>query len=186
MTIYRLNYRVVDYPRVEISEDEKERLPNGRETFVPGLSRKDQWVKLDASLYYGSEVPKQLPLPDLTTSIFEFIVSNKALDYLRPIIGRYGEFLPISVDGNVYYIFNLLNSTDAIDPFNSKKEYFDGIEIGVKKIAFIEHEVKDLLIFNSPYDEYAYTYCTEKFKDIIEGSGLSSGWEFLEDLREVV
>ncbi len=34
--------------------------------------------------------------------------------------------------------------------------------------------------------EYVYKYCTEKFKDIIEGSGLSSGWEFLEDLREVV
>ncbi len=107
-----------------------------KSAFVPGLLRKDQWVKLDASLYYGSEVPEQLPLPDLTTSVFEFIVSNKALDYLRPIIGRYGEFLPISVDGNDYYIFNLLNSTDAIDLFNSKKEHFDGIEIGVEKCLY--------------------------------------------------
>ena len=184
MTIYRLQYDAYEYPRVDISMDEiMDKLPGGRQTMVKGKSRKDAWVILNATYYYNKDNPEKPICPDISKAAFEMVFSQKAKDELESVLGQYGEFLPVSVEGETRYLFNLLNSTDAIDPFNSKKEICDGIAVGIEKIAFLEHEVRDLCIFNTAYDGYSCIYCTDEFKDLIGKSGLTSGWSFEEALR---
>lgn len=184
MTLYRLNYDAKQHPRVDISQDElMDKLPDGQRSLAPGKVRADYWQPLEGSLYYNPDNSEQASCPDLGEWLNALVLSAKAKDALEDSLTERGELLPIDVDGVTRYCFNILNFTDAIDPFNSCKEIFEGVEMGVEKIAFLAHEVDQLLIFKTDYDGYSYTYCTDKFKTLVESTGLSSGWQFLENLR---
>lgn len=184
--VYRLEYDCYNFPRIEISADEVEdKLPNGRRDMVRGRSRKDIWVTLDGDYYYEPGLAEKRPCPDISQWANSLVFSELANELLASRLEPYGELLPVNIQGDARFYFNLLNATDAIDPFNSEKELFEGVEVGVKKIAFLEHEIKDLFIFSTPYDNHAYIYCTDEFKAMIENSGLTSGWEFRAKLRDL-
>jgi len=187
MTVYRLSYDSYSFPRIDISEDELEqKLPNGRKDLSIGVSRKAIWNdEISGKYYFDPDNPHPKPCPDIAEyGGCELVFSQSAKDKLESVLSKYGEFLAINVEDKKHYLFNLLNFTDAIDPFNSKKEIFDGIEVGVEKISFLENEVSDLCIFSTPYDGYSYLYCTNEFKTLIENSGLTSGWRYCKELRE--
>lgn len=185
MTIYRLKYNNFEYPRIYISPDEIENKSNsGKSTLVVGKSRKYSWKILNGTYYYDPNSSLKNPCPDLSKTTGEMVFSEEAKSLLGDTLGKYGEFLPILIEGDRRYIFNILNATDAIDPFNSSKEMFEGMEISVEKIAFLENEVKDLFIFDTPYDRNSYIYCTDEFKSFIEDSGLLSGWSFHTEMRD--
>jgi len=209
MTVYRLSYDRFIYPMIiepeEYWADRSDELRNVKS----GDRKSSFWLPFNGRYYYSKDyddaMDESTPCPDLTCWHSDFILSEKAKEKIGGVLEKYGELLPVSIEGNNYYYFNLLNSTDAIDPFNAKKEYifkeddiehmktymsedeikecFDNQEQVIRKIAFLEQEVNDLFVFNTPYDGYAYTYCTDKFKNLIENSGLTSGWSFFKNLR---
>lgn len=186
MTIYRLGYDRFEWPIVNISPDEiEDKFSNGRSNLVVSESMIDAWNTLNGTYYYSKDNPVKNSCPDLSKRLWEMVFSEEAKTKLEKSLGKYAEFLPISIDGDKRYIFNLLNATSAIDQFNSKMKIHNGVEMGVEKIAFLAHEVKDLCIFNTPYDGYSHIYCTDEFKSLIENSGLTSGWSFHEKLRDL-
>lgn len=140
---------------------------------------------------------------------YGFALSEKAYQLLGSRLEPLGELLPVvvtdaypamlentqdiaaeeagytPVPDTTYYCFNLLNTTDAIDPFNSRKVKAEGSSYErVEKLAFLEREVKDRLVFRTAYDNYEGVFCTDEFKDLTEDSGLTSGWDFHENLLE--
>lgn len=184
MPVYRLEYDGFKYPVIDISEDEFERksFPD-RRYFAYGISKIPFWTVVEGTCFHDPENPHPEPCPDLSQWHHGLVLSERARETLEGCIGSYGEFLPIDVEGQRRFVFNLTTSTEAIDPFNSSKTELDGVDLGVDKIAFLEHEVADLLIFSTSYDLHAYTYCTHTFKELVEQSGLSSGWHFRTELR---
>lgn len=186
MTIYRLNYDDYRYPIISISPDEiEDKSHDGRSSLKVAESAINTWNTLIGTYYYAKDNLVRHPCPDLSDRQSEMVFSEKAKSQLESVLEKHGEFLPILVDGDKRYIFNLLNATNAIDPFNSSKEMFEGMAVAVEKIAFLTHEVEDLFIFNTPYDGYSYIYCTDEFKSLIENSELTSGWSFHEKLRNL-
>lgn len=184
MTVYRLSYEEEKYPRINIDPYEgKDKLPKGKSCLAPNTSKKNYWAELNGTYYYEDDMPKDIECPDISVWYSSIVLSAKAVDIIGDELRRFGEILPISIEGDRRYYFNLLNATDAIDPFNTKKAEVDGIDLGIQKLAFLEHEIKDLCIFDTEYDGYSYLYCTDEFKSLIEESGLTSGWSYHENLR---
>lgn len=185
MTIYRLSYDNEKYPSIDINPDEDEdKLPEGINSLTPNIEKSSYWVSLNGTYYYGEDAPKNTKCPDIADWCSSIVLSETAKEKIGNELLKYGELLPIIVEGEKRYYFNLLNSTDAIDPFNTKRKEIDGIDFGIEKIAFLEHEVENICIFNTEYDGYSYLYCTDEFITLIDQSGLTSGWEFCEELRE--
>jgi len=185
VSIYRLNYDYDNYPRIDVSTNEDEdKLPEGKLSLTPNIEKLSYWVTLNGSLEYVGDASSETPCPELSDWFSSLVLSRKAKDKIGDRLEKYGELLPLSIDGEERFYFNILNTSDAIDPFNTKRLEIDGIDFGIKQIVFLEHEVKDLFIFMTEYDGFSYLYCTDAFKDMIEGSGLSSGWTFHKNLRE--
>ncbi len=183
MTVYRLQYDSNSFPRNYISTQETDtKLPDGRAGMIVGRPRLANWKVLEGT-YSWPDSMESVACPDLSKLNSEIVFSEKAREILGEKLESYGEFLPISIEGDRRYIFNILNSTNAIDPFSSKKEEFEGMVIGIEKIAFLEHEIKDFLIFRTPYDDYALMYCTDAFIALVETSELTSGWLYQTALR---
>lgn len=190
MTIYRLKYHDEAHPTILIDPEEGwDKLPEDVNAFAYGKQKSSYWQVLDGRYYYNEDnddaIDTSTPCPDISCMHSNIIaISEAAKEKLGDALEQYGELLPISANGNRHYYFNMFNRTDAIDPFNSKKQSFEGEDMGAEKIAFIEHEVENLGIFRTEYDKLAYNYCTEEFKQLIENSGLTSGWTFHKSLRE--
>ncbi len=92
----------------------------------------------------------------------------------------YGEFLPISVEGETWHIFNIIRTLDA-DPEQSRKAFVDGEESTyVEAIGFLPNQ--EDLIFKSSYDGCMGIYCQDEFIDLVEGL---SGLDFSTDLRAI-
>ena len=184
MTVYRLEYDIYKFPRVVISPDEiADKIPNGRKGMKPNISKVSYWSELNGNIDYGDDIPHSTPCPDLSNWLSSIILSEEAKKKLGSELENYGEVLPIQINGKKMYYFNTLNISDDIDPFNTKKEVVDGIDMGIQKIAFLEDKIKDLGVFRSNYDGSSYLYCTDTFKNLIEDSGLTLGWSFHKNLR---
>jgi len=140
------------------------------------------WKKVNASFVLPIDYKKSKPvplLPDVTNWGRNHLVFNqKAYDVIYKHLKPFGEFLPVSCEGNDYYLFNILQTTDddLIDQDNSEKNIMamDGMDMqmGIKKLKFKENKLKDILIFKTDFDEYVGIFCNSYFKQLIEGANL--------------
>lgn len=74
---------------------------------------------------------------------------------------------------------------DAVDLSKSEREVIEECEyIGMQSLVFKEEKLKDLLLFQTEFSGYKNLYCTEKFKALIEKSGLK-GLLFSTDLAGI-
>jgi len=185
VTVYRLEYDIYKFPRVVISPDEiEDKIPSGRKGMKPNISKVSYWSELNGDIDYGDDIPHSTPCPDLSNWLSSIIISEEAKNMLEGELEKFGELLPVNINNQKMYYFNTLNVNDDIDPFNTKREIIDGIDMGITKLAFLEHKVENLGIFRSNYDGSSYLYCTGSFKELLENSGLSSGWSFNKELRD--
>ncbi|WP_444932013.1 hypothetical protein ACJJIF_09700 [Microbulbifer sp. SSSA002] len=123
----------------------------------------------------------QVEKPDVTTwNRSHLVLSTKAQSVLSEELAPYGEFLPITLDGQPYVIFNCLNTVSA-DKSVSRADIQNDLWLGVKSIGFSDEEVTSNLIFKTRFDRCANLYCGDRFRDIVEGAGLK-GLKFLENL----
>ena len=104
-------------------------------------------------------------------------LSHKAHDVLSGALKPFGEFLPISIDGESCYIFNCMNVVD-VDEENSVADIADGAWLGVKSVVFKEGADRGNLVFKTKFDRCVKIYCGDEFKALIEGNGLG-GVDFI-------
>jgi hypothetical protein len=76
------------------------------------------------------------------------MISEKAKQVLKPLIGDNVEFLPLlrNSTSEVYYLVHVLNVLDAIDSDKAilKKKLITGLIIGCEKFAFDSNTVQKM------------------------------------------
>jgi hypothetical protein len=94
------------------------------------------------------------------------VLSPKTYRYLGDLLQSYGEFLPVKVNDEIYYIFNCFILGEA-DDHKTVQDYVDGKAFGLKHIEFKE-SVKKHLLFKSTVDGCTTLFCGDQFKEIAE------------------
>lgn len=148
-----------------------------------GMPRKHNWHPPRAKLK-SDPFNKGKKLPDIGhVDIGSVVLSQKAIDVLKGHLEPYGELLPLDVEGETYYIYNVTTIIDALDQENSVKRP-NGI---IKKACFDKSKVpSDMEIFKVPETQRSLIYVNEtkgkNIKTLIEehhlnGAQLRLEWE---------
>lgn len=111
------------------------------------------------------------------------VLNQKAVEHLSPVIGRWGEFLPINVEGFQLTLFNCTTLGAEIED-QSLIKYQDGFPMGLETLAFNDQDVADKAIFKSKLEGCKALFVNEQFKAICEKNQLS-GVVFDEDLLNI-
>lgn len=86
-----------------------------------------------------------------------------------------GEFLPVSINGEHYYLFNVLYVVpdDAVNLSAAVEKIDSCVHLGQSNVTFDEEFLneKDILIFKTKTDKLIFSYCTQAFKDQYESYG---------------
>lgn len=150
---------------------------------------KDFWKPLNAKFSDESDKGKVVKLPDITCWFTDRLALNqKAYDLLATQLEPYGELLPVTCEGVPYWVLHVTKKTgmDVVDLSKSEREVIEECDyIGMQSLVFNEEKLKDLLLFQTEFSGYKNLYCTEKFKALIEESGLQ-GLLFSTDLAGVM
>lgn len=125
---------------------------------------------------YFSKIGGATTIPDITTYSTDMLALNqKAYDVLKATLEAYGELLPILVDDETYYLYNVTTRLpdDVIDFEKSEYEYVQEELAGLKTLIFAESKVaQDIQLF-CVQNEYAYNiYCDDRLKNLVEENGL--------------
>lgn len=99
------------------------------------------------------------------------ILSPKAYDAIGLLTSSFGEFLSLDCEGVIYRIFNC-RTFGRTDDINSKIEQFEGVPMGVEKLAFNALDVNDKTIFKTQLNHCACCFCGDLLKEAIEKAGL--------------
>jgi len=118
----------------------------------------DWWPTPDTELI-GSQA--NMKTPDISLWVdASLVLSPRAYRLLGDTLKPSGEFLPITVGKEVFYIFNCLITTEA-DEDASEIETFNGEVVSVTKVAFKPESIESKLIFKSPFQGCLSLYCSE-------------------------
>lgn len=141
----------------------------------------DNWQPLEIE-FYSSAQKKVKALPDISPRYGRLYLNQKAYQALSHKISSYGEFLPITSQGETGYLFTIMALADeALDSDLCQKNEWGEITW----LAFKEDKI-DTALFRTEYDDYMSVFCTQEFKDTCEQSELQ-GLVFTENLaREPV
>ena len=140
---------------------------------------KDHWVDVGGGFVaVGLDATKA---PDITAwNGANLVLSPKSYTALKEVLEKYGEFLPLTIDDQVYHVFNCLN-TVSVDKSQSESDIVNELWMGIKSIGFDEEVVSKNLIFKTTFDRCGAIYCGVEFKALIESLNLE-GLLFLENL----
>lgn len=146
-------------------------------TFKPrflGKARAQEWVMPDASFYYCENFEgMRETLPDVSMWMLGVIVlSPKAYSVFHDSLEKAGEFLPIAINGEIYYLYNTLYVIPEVAMNKDKVvEVIDsGVHLGQSNVSFNELFLngEKIINFKSDTDKLMFTYCTEEFKKLYE------------------
>lgn len=134
-------------------------------------SRLSEWVTPNASFYATANyLNEKISIPDITTWVAGNLVLNtKAYETLSNKLKESGEFLPVSVEGIDYYIFNTLKVIDDkyINKDKARAVVDGGVNVGLENVSFSTDGLEGAYVFKSSSDHVLHTYCTESFKELI-------------------
>ncbi len=193
MAIYRIRTNNEEYMLFNLTPTElRAKMGRGFRYNINRLpTSQPDWVMPDAIFRKSPNFKKADKLPDIsfwTTS--HMVLNQKAYDVLASQLKEYGEFLPVSIEGITYYIFNVLYLVDEsfIDLDKSEREY-EGegdcrAQVGLHKLKFKEELLSNTLLFKTEFDTYLNIFCGDEFKDLVENAGLQ-GIVFKPDLASV-
>ena len=110
------------------------------------------------------------------------LLNQKAYDSLSDLLAPHGELLPCELHGGNGYFFNCLNlqPTEVADV---EYRMYKGMCVEVKSIAFPDSLSDD--VFKHSSEKGFQMYCSEKFVEAVEASGLR-GLLFTKDLAAPV
>lgn len=175
--IYRLGYDFENTALISIDGVElAKKMPSLRPKFF-AQPRSQDWVAPEATLYRSENFKGKGTIPpDVTTwSTGVLALSSRAYEALHELLKNAGEFLPISVEGEAYFLFNTLyivpdkavNKDKAVDIINS------GVHFGQDNVAFDEEYLNSqgILVFKSGTDRLLHSYCTSEFRKVYDENG---------------
>lgn len=137
----------------------------------------DWWPAPDTA-FISESGGKSDPIPDISKWIdASLVLSPRAYRLLGATLEKWGELLPVIINGEKFYIFNC-HTTGEVDLSQSEKEYFEGEEVGVKKIAFDSGDISEKLVFKTPFNSCIEIYCGDRFKSLVEEFALT-GVQFI-------
>jgi hypothetical protein len=179
MTVYAINndgYKfqeldltiddVIDYRPAEVDENLV------LDFSIENYAMADWWPTPDTE-FVAIDESEGAAIPDLSYWIdASLVLSAKSFRLLGDVLKPWGEFLPLSVRGETYYIFNCLTLVN-VNEEKSEKLLYGGEEAGIKSIVFENNEIADKIIFKTRYNSCFNLYCTEYLKNIIEDYDLS-------------
>ncbi|WP_049630520.1 hypothetical protein [Cellvibrio sp. pealriver] len=152
------------------------KMPTYRPRFL-GKPRLHEWVAPEASFYYCENFEgMRETLPDVSIwSLGVIVLSPGAYKVFHACLEKAGEFLPITIESETYYLFNVLyiipelatNKEKAVEIIDS------GVHLGQGNVSFDESflEVEEIAVFKTPTDRLVFSYCTERFKKLYEVNG---------------
>lgn len=103
---------------------------------------------------------KENRIPDVCNWIgATLVLSPKAHRLLHDLLSPFGEFLPVLVEKDTFYIFNCL--TQVMSILNNSEPVFN------------EYDVNGKVVFKTPEQHCIDIYCTERLKNAIQEFELS-------------
>jgi hypothetical protein len=111
------------------------------------------------------------------------ILSELAYTTLEATLQPYGELLPITCNGETYYIFNCLTLA-SIDKKKSSQSPLDEGLIEFDNIAFEEDSIRGKLLFKSQEEGCTAIFCGDDFLNIVNSQNIK-GIKFSENLSEI-
>lgn len=151
------------------------KMPTYRPRFF-AQPRAQEWVMPNASFFFGDS-PEQMKedLPDVTTwSTGVLALNPRAYDVFHESLAKAGEFLPISIYGETYYLFNTLYIIPdaAVDKSKAVEVIDTGVHFGQANVAFDEKflDSENILVFKSNTNKLLYSFCTQEFKKIYDAN----------------
>lgn len=109
-----------------------------------GLS--DVWV--EESVKFTAHDNTSIKIPDISVWGSFLVLTQRAVEVLKPYIGSDGELLPIVIDDEKFQAFNVMSFGEE-DKASTKHEYIDGYPAGLESLNFIESSVTDKHVFKS-------------------------------------
>lgn len=130
----------------------------------------------DAELAF---VPHRMPKGD-TPGLFGCVpVFNvRAAQVLGDFLADHGEFLPVTIQGERYFLFNVTTVVDALDEANCDLERFDdGRLFQVHRYSFFPERLRGIPVFKIPQWPQYKVYCTDPFVERVKAAKLK-GFKF--------
>lgn len=129
------------------------------------------WKPLDVTFEARPANPKG-SIPDLCGWIdATLVLSPRAFRMLGELLEPHGEFLPVSVEGETFRIFNCFTTVKA-DEEGSEHEHEGEMQLGLKRLELRE-DAQETLIFKVPLESCLTLYCNDRFKSAVEDFGLT-------------
>lgn len=174
--IYKLGYDYENAAMLSIDGVELvKKMPSLRPKFF-ATPRHSDWVAPEATFYYSENFKGRAEVtPDVTVWSTGVLVFNaRAYEVFRSALSTSGEFLPVSVSGDTYYLMNTLYiiPDNAIDKSKAVEVIDTGVHFGQTNVTFNEEFLSsdNVLIFKSNTDKLLHSFCTEEFKTIYESN----------------
>lgn len=170
--IYKIGYCFQHYYSMLIDGIELySRMPTYNPRFL-AEPRLETWIAPKASFFASHNYEgKGEVLPDITTwSLGNLILNPKAYSVLHDLLSKTGEFLPILINEETYYIFNTLfvMPKEAEDTSKAIEIIDSGVHLGQENVFFDESVLNGGAVFKTNTDKLVFSYCTEEFKSIYE------------------
>ncbi len=157
MTIYRLSFNHADFLNLDLDLEalaDEICVDMDEDDFFEfswkNLSLKHCWKDVGATFVDVGLNSESIPDITIWNSSCLFL-SPKAYQALSKKLEPFGEFLPVTVDGEKYHVFNCLNLVEA-DPNKSEADVVDGLWQGVRSIGFEEQKTLNQLVFKTKFD----------------------------------
>lgn len=125
------------------------------------------WWQTPDTRFIPIEDKPEGEIPDLSLWLYATLVlSPKAHRLLAELLLPHGEFLPVTVAGETYQIFNCLTFGEE-DTEACQHERIDDVELGLNELVFRD-SAEQQVIFKSRLQNAASLFCTGRLKQVVE------------------
>ncbi|WP_281647589.1 hypothetical protein [Parendozoicomonas sp. Alg238-R29] len=160
--IYRLDFDLDSYVSIFISMDAMEDVMD--DIYYPeGESLLEEWVAPQAEFVDGKGQGRNLQIPDIGSWEGNMVLGPDAYEKLSSVVAADNELLPVLIDGQTWYVVNIISTTDAVNLEESEQDLRGGIYVGLKSLAFHEEDLSGTPLFKTSFDEKVGNFCNESF-----------------------
>lgn len=168
MILYVVGVIPTMYALIPLGPDEVERFPLG------SVKRAHEWVPMPVYEDSSSEIREVLTKGDFYDIQGRVACNERARTVLSTLLTEEdAEFLPLSCDGETFYIMNVVRVADCLDKPNCEFEYFPSGNLKrITRIAFKMECVQDQHCFRIPERKAGATYVSETFESLVRENDL--------------
>ena len=171
---YRIQPELEKYMRFQLDNfDFLDKLGEEFELTDLGKPIQHAWQPVKGKFYPGVAARVQ---PDISTWQTDMLILNqKAYNHLAEMLHPYGELLPVDVDSETFYLFNVLARlpADVINMEKSEYEFHEEEPVGFRVLRFDEKNIPQKQLLFCVQNAFAYNiYCDDRFKNMISDKGL--------------